>query len=471
MLPRPRLVSRLAIAMTLIALSTVALCTVLVRHGVDARLRDFGAIRLKDSALRDAGLAATLSRDHGLTPGVTQQLRRLGRMLGYDVDLLDARGATVGPARPLPTPADDSQVTVTPTTAPIRVDGRTIGLVRLTWVPGGVLDAEAGALHEQLDQVQTLSVAVVTALALLAAAFVATTLARPIKRLTDATERMERGDLGARAPVGGGTEIEGLGRAFNRLAETLSREDDLRHAAAADIAHELRTPVAGLVARIEAAQDGVLDHTTNLEAMHAEALRLVSLIDDVDTLAKAEEPELLLARGTVDLGALAARRALAMADFFEARDIAVSHDVAPLLVDGDERRLEQVVDNLLSNALRYTDPGGRVAVRVRRGGDEAVLEVTDTGIGMAPAEAQRVFERFWRADGSRCRATGGAGVGLAIVRELVRAHGGHVDLRSKSGHGTTFQVRLPVTRRVAPGYRHAEVAAAPRPVPVPSWAT
>ena len=131
-----------------------------------------------------------------------------------------------------------------------------------------------------------------------------------------------------------------------------------------------------------------------------------------------------------------------------------------------------MVDNLLSNALRYTDPGGRVVVRVRRGGDEAPSSRSPTpASGWAPAEAQRVFERFWRADRSRCRATGGAGVGLAIVRELVRAHGGHVDLRSKSGHGTTFQVRLPVTRRVAPGYRHAEVAAAPRPVPVPSWAT
>jgi signal transduction histidine kinase len=470
MLPRLGLVPRLAIAMTLIAVSSVALCTVLMRHGVDARLRDFGALRLNDSARRDADLAATLSRGQGLTPTVAVRLRRLGRMLGYDVELLSPRGATIGPAPPIAHPSDDSRVPVTPTTAPIRDGGRVLGYVRLTWLPGGVLDGEAGALHQQLDDTQALSVAVVTALALLAAALVATTLARPIKRLTDATERMERGELATRAPVGGGTEIERLGRAFNRLAETLGREDELRRSAAVDIAHELRTPVAGLVARIEAAQDGVLDHTANLEAMHAEAHRLVSLIDDVDALAKAEAPELVLSRGRVDLGALAGRRASAMAAFFEAKEIEVVSDVAPLSVDGDERRLEQVVDNLLSNALRYTDPGGRVSVRVRGLGGDVVLEVSDTGIGMSPAEAQRVFDRFWRADGSRARATGGSGVGLAIVRELVRAHGGHVDLRSRTGHGTTFVVQMPASRRASPAVGHADAATAPRPVPVPSWA-
>ena len=257
MLSRPGLVPRLAIAMTLIALSTVAAVPVWC-------------------ATASTPACATSARSVSTTPPTAMPTSRrrcragggspppwrgdCAGWAGCSATRRPARpAATVGPARPLPAPAEDSHVTVTPTSAPIRVDGRTIGSVRLTWVPGGVLDAEAGALHEQLDEVQTLSVAVVTALALLVAALVATTLARPIKRLTDATERMARGDLGARAPVGGGTEIEGLGRAFNRLAETLSREDDLRRAAAADIAHELRTPVAGLVARIEAAQDGVLD--------------------------------------------------------------------------------------------------------------------------------------------------------------------------------------------------------------------
>jgi signal transduction histidine kinase len=464
------LVPRLAIAMTLLALCAMALSAALVRKGVDNRLERFGAVRLHDSARRDATLAASLYRGNRLTPGLAARLRRLGRVLGYDTELLDSRGLPVGPAPRQARAAGESNVSPTPAASPIVVDGRVVGTVRLTWRPGGVLDDEAGALHTQLDHMQTLSVALVTALAVLAAALVAMTLVRPIRRLTNVAEQIEQGDLGARASGGGGTEIEGLGRAFNRLAETLRREDELRRDAAKDIAHELRTPVAGIVARVEAAQDGVLDHASNLEAMHAEALRLVALIDDVDALAQAQQPELLLARERVDLGALAARRARTMVDFFDAKAITLSSHVAPLAVAGDERRLEQVVDNLLSNALRYTDPGGKVRIRVHHHGAGVALEVSDTGIGMALSDAQRVFERFWRADRSRSRATGGAGIGLAIVRELVRAHDGRVEVDSRVGRGTTFRVVLPAAGPVAPLAGHAQIAAGPRPLPVPSLA-
>ena len=244
---------------------------------------------------------------------------------------------------------------------------------------------ESRSLHRQLNGLLEVCAALALGLALLAAALVAATLVRPLRRLTETTERMTRGDLTARARVGGGAELERLADAFNQLASTLAREDEVRRAAAADIAHELRTPVAGIVSRIEAAQDGVMaDEAENLEAMHAEALRLAALIDDVGKLAEAERPDLVLSSARLDLAETCRRRAAMYEDFFAAKGIAFTTHAEPTPMQGDDRRLEQVVDNLLSNALRYTDPGGTVELHVRASMRTCIVEVRDTGIGIAP---------------------------------------------------------------------------------------
>ena len=185
------------------------------------------------------------------------------------------------------------------------------------------------------------------------------------------------------------------------------------------------------------------DEAANLEAMHAEALRLAHLIDDVGKLAEAERPDLLISHAEIDLADTCALRAAAYEGFFAVKGIAFETDMEPTPTRGDARRLEQVVDNLLSNALRYTDPGGRVTLHVSRGVTGCVVEVRDTGIGIASEDLPHVFDRFWRSDRSRSRATGGSGIGLAVVRELVRAHHGRVELRSEIGEGTVARVILP----------------------------
>jgi two-component system sensor histidine kinase BaeS len=307
--------------------------------------------------------------------------------------------------------------------------------------------AEDRFIDHRLMAVRTWGVGLALIAALLSAGLISVTLVRPLRRLTLAADRMGEGDLAARADVGGGAELAQLGSSFNRMAASLAREDELRRAAAADIAHELRTPVTGIVARIEAAQDGVMaDPEANLVAMHEEALRLARLIEDVSQLAEAEKPELLVEKSRVDVGAVVRQRATAQADFFRAKGIAFERDVRPVAVHADASRVEQIVDNLLSNALRYTDAGGVVRLRAGRRGPNAVLEVSDTGIGIAPDELPRIFDRFWRSDRSRSRATGGSGIGLAVVRELVDAHGGEVEVESAPGRGTLFRVTLPALR-------------------------
>ena len=196
------------------------------------------------------------------------------------------------------------------------------------------------------------------------------------------------------------------------------------------------------MARIEAAQDGVLTGPENLAAMHDEALRLTRLLHDISRLADAEQPGLLLEKHALDLAEIVRASAASFEPLFVEAGVALKIEARPVWVEGNSTRLDQVVSNLLSNALRYTPANGSVTVRVQRVGQDAVLEVRDTGIGIAAEDLRHIFTRFWRADPSRSAATGGTGIGLAIVRELVRAHDGRIDVESIVGEGSTFRVTL-----------------------------
>jgi signal transduction histidine kinase len=453
--PRVSLVGRLALTMGAIAVAAVALSMMLVYHALDGRLNRLAAAHVQSSANRVAAIAAGRYTDAGWSRAALADIVERSRTAGFDITVTDRDG------RPLSRTAKDARPHHWTAVAPVLVRGHLVGQLELRPIRGDIFGTENRALHRQLNSLLEVCAGLALGLALLAAALVAATLVRPLRRLTDTADRMSRGDLGARARVGGGAELEQLADAFNHLASTLAREDELRRAAAADIAHELRTPVAGIVSRIEAAQDGVMqDEAANLEAMHAEALRLAGLIDDVGKLAEAERPDLVISRAPLDLADACALRATAYEGFFAAKGIAFETDVQPAPMHGDLRRLEQVVDNLLSNALRYTDPGGTVELRVRGGAHGGLIEVRDTGIGISAQDLPFVFDRFWRSDRSRSRATGGSGIGLAVVRELVRAHHGHVELRSELGRGTTARVVLP------------DGAPAPRPAlrASPAWA-
>ena len=355
---RVGLVGRLALTMGTIAIAAVAVSMLLVYHALDGRLNRLAQAHVQSSAVRVAALAADSYGGAGWSPGALRALVERTSVAGFDITLTDPAGRTLtaspGAASPHRWEAR----------APILVQGRAVGQLELHPVRTDIFGVENRALHRQLNGLLEVCAALALGLALLAAAIVATTLVRPLHRLTETAERMSRGDLTARARVRGGSELEQLAAAFNQLASTLAREDELRRAAAADIAHELRTPVAGIVSRIEAAQDGVMDDAAaNLEAMHAEALRLAHLIDDVGKLAEAERADLLIAREPLDVADVGKKRAAAYEGFFAAKGIAFAAHLQPAPVRGDARRLEQVVDNLLSNALRYTDPGGSVATR------------------------------------------------------------------------------------------------------------
>lgn len=437
---------RLSIAFVAIAALAVGLATLLSAKGLEPRLTDAAKERIARSANRLATEAAALYRREGQwTESGVSELEHIGLTTGLRLVIVGPEGRLV-PTADSAKMRGDALHGAGATSRPLLVAGGEVGTMHAAPVGGSLLGPADVNLRDSLDQLHMIAGAIAVAIALVAALLLAQTMTAPLRRIRRAAQRMERGDLDAEIEPGGDAEVRAVGHALNRLAETLKHEDRVRRESVADLAHELRTPVSGLLSRIEAAQDGVFaDQGANLEAMHAEALRLRRLLDDLDRLAAAERPGLMLEKQAVDLAALAAAGVQRIAADFVDKGVVLESELAPVTIEGDPDRLAQVVANLLSNALRYTEPGGRVLLRVAAEEAEAVLEVIDSGIGIAAEDLQHIFKRFWRADKSRSRATGGTGIGLAIVRELVVAHEGRIDVESVPGRGSRFRVSFPLS--------------------------
>jgi signal transduction histidine kinase len=289
------------------------------------------------------------------------------------------------------------------------------------------------------------------AAAVLALVFSRRVLGR-VDALTTAARLMERGDLTQRVSVGSRDEIGELARAFNAMAESLARTERLRRTMVTDVAHELRTPLTNVRGYLEALRDGVAEPTPSLIAsLHDEALLLGRLVDDLQELTLAEAGQLRLDRAAWTLDDLVGSAVeLARPRALE-KGVALRADFSPDLptVDADRNRIGQVLHNLLGNAITHTDTGGEIVVSAGQHPGEVEVRVHDTGAGIPAEHLPYVFERFYRADRSRARATGGAGIGLAIVKELVQAHGGRVGIESAPGRGTTVTFTLPIASRPA----------------------
>ncbi len=313
----------------------------------------------------------------------------------------------------------------------------------------------AGAASEQqllasLAHAGWIAAGIAGGLALVLALLLSYRLLRPVGDLTRAAAKLASGDLSQRVVVRTKDEIGALGMAFNNMAASLEQANQARKAMTADIAHELRTPIAIQRAHLEALEDGVYPLTIeNLQPVLEQTGSLTRLVEDLRTLALADAGELALERSPVDLPALVQRVVERFQPEAERQGIRLEVETAPqdqtlARLSLDSGRIEQIVNNLLSNALRYTPEAGVVRVCVGRQGDWAEMRVADSGPGI-PAEAlPRLFERFYRADKARSREAGGSGLGLAIARQLALAHGGDLTAANRPEGGAEFILRLPV---------------------------
>lgn len=286
----------------------------------------------------------------------------------------------------------------------------------------------------------------VAVLAIVVALLLSRRVLRPVAALTSASRRLGAGGLDERVPVVGRDELAELGRSFNMMADSLQRSEERQRQLVADVAHELRTPLANLRGYLEALRDGIIPASPEVFAsLHDEALLQQRIVDDLQDLALAEAGSLAYHRMRVDLVELAEICRHANLASAEAAGVSLtvqaSHDVTVL---ADPDRLRQVLGNLITNALRATYRGGSVTLTVYSVGVSAVIDVRDTGHGIAPEDLPHLFDRFWRADQSRHRGTGGSGLGLAIAKEIVSAQGGTITVESRIGCGSTFTLTLPV---------------------------
>ncbi|RMG86091.1 MAG: HAMP domain-containing protein [Candidatus Dadabacteria bacterium] len=275
-------------------------------------------------------------------------------------------------------------------------------------------------------------------------------LLRPIRSLSAATRELASGRYGTRVPPGPADELGRLCADFNELARTLEANETARRQWVADIAHELRTPLAVLRGEIEAMQDGIrTPDAAGLGGLHGEVLRLARLVDDLYELSLSDLGALTYRKRPVDVVGLLAETLERFGPRLEAAGLALETRLpgAPVPLTADPDRLGQLFENLLENSLRYTAAPGRVRVGAEAGPDRVEIVVEDSAPGVEEEQRDRLFERLYRGEASRNRATGGAGLGLTICKNIVEAHGGTIEAAPSALGGLAIRVRLPRERR------------------------
>jgi two-component system sensor histidine kinase BaeS len=368
----------------------------------------------------------------------------MGNMMNQRLRLADAEGQIL-----YDTAADPAKGSLTSeeqfNAIALQVNGETVGYL----LPESAMiysQADEQFLVSRLTRAALIAGLVGAGLSLLLALYLAYRLMRPVRDLTKAALRVEAGDFSQRVPVSGKDELAHLGRTFNQMANSLQKARESRQAMTADIAHELRTPLAVQMAHLEALQDGIYPLAPeNLEPILAQNHLLNRLVEDLRTLALADAGQLKLDRIKTDLTALVGR----VAERFQTQaanqqvDIQFSLGVGCDPIAVDPTRIEQILINLLSNALRYTPAGGAIRVSLKHEANNAIVTIHDNGPGIPEGALPHIFERFYRADRARNRTEGGSGLGLAIALQIADLHGGTIIAENDPMGGAVFTLSLP----------------------------
>jgi len=350
------------------------------------------------------------------------------------------------PPPPFGPPSQPGEKPLPPPSPPSTTSQDTIGILYIN--PEGTPVVTTQSLSEAINRFLIWGGLAAIAIAVALTFLLSRRISAPIQELTLAAKRLGKGDFSHRVVSKDKGEIGLLTETFNFMACDLEKAEQLRRNMIADSAHELRTPVTNILGYLEAIRDGMLkpDRTT-IQSLYEEASQLSKLIDELQELTLAEAGELVLVRQPQDITRLINQTVEAAKAQATVQRISITTDLAENLplCNIDSQQISQVLHNLLNNAIAHANKGGVITIASRKCGDEVEVSVADTGEGIPAEDLPNIFERFYRVDKSRARATGGSGLGLTIAKRLVEAHGGKIEVQSEVGKGSRFSFTVPIS--------------------------
>ena len=318
---------------------------------------------------------------------------------------------------------------------PLFLSGKEIGQIEVRFLPQG----EEGVFIARSNRFLLLSLLALGGMAFLVSIIFSRRLTNPIKKLASAAKAIGEGDLKSRAAISGRDEIGDLSKTFDRMAQVLETQESIRKRVISNVAHELRTPIAAMRGEIEGMMDGLLSTgREQLQSLYEETGRLKKIIEGIEDLSQAEASSLSLKKERVKLEPFLQNIVDRFGNLFAEKRVGLELECdGGLTANADPDRLSQILINLLSNALKATESGGKVRLKGYRNPAGVSIEVADNGCGISQEDLPFIFERFYKATG------GGIGIGLAIARELAQAHGGKIEVKSEYGKGSVFTVSIP----------------------------
>jgi len=438
---------RLLAAFTLVILVVVGAIYLFVNQTTEGEIRRYGERSEQARFGRVAFELYRYYREQGDWEGIQPYVEQWGSLYERRIILTDSSGVVVA----------DSQGELLgqqyhPGTPGRRLppswEGSSVGTFYISPEPSAVFPSPL-SLSQAINRFLLWGALLAVAVALLITYFLLRRISAPVKALTLAARQMGQGDLSQRVQSKEKGEIGELAQAFNAMAENLGRNEQLRRNMIADIAHELRTPLSNLKGYLEAIRDGMVKPKPDaICSLNEEASLLSRLVDDLQELSLAEAGELKLNCQTEDISKLIKQAVAVRQSQAAAKGVLVSADLPKKLppVNIDSHRISQVLLNLIDNAITHTPQGGIITITARRLDNWLEIGVEDTGEGIPAKDLPNIFERFYRVDKSRARATGGAGLGLAITKSLVEAHGGRIQVWSEEGKGSRFSFTIPLSQ-------------------------
>ena len=454
---------KLAIALLLVVAISVGLTAYLTHHRTTSEFSNFISESRASSLEQTEQTLKDYYTENGSWAGVQSLLQSLPVFVNDRLILADSSGTIIGDTNAQWLGETVQSVRLTKPTS-IVVSGQEVGklyllssgMVIVQFIPpGGALSGQPPSSPEQryLSHVNTsliIAGVVGAAVAILLGLFLTRQFTKPIRALKRGAARIAGGDLAYRVEVKSKDEFGELATSFNSMAATLDSSEQSRRRLFADIAHELRTPLSVIGGTVDAMLDGVYEpNPDNLTSIKEETEVLTRLVAELRDLTLAESGHLKLEVEPTNLAELVQRRVSQAEVIAQGKNISLKTDITERLpeIEADGRRVEQVVANLLDNALNHTPQGGTVTIAVSPDKNGILVSVSDTGEGIPPEHLPYIFERFYRVDDARSRKTGGAGLGLAIAKQMVELHGGRIWVESEAGKGSKFSFAMPRTQQ------------------------